>query len=597
MDSKSSTFKARSYKLQKKCCLFGMCHDAPKWKAYGVLSKDVVQYSNLLGQKRKFQQLMKVNESQISCHKNSCCVVDKNYSLKGSNIEILIFDENEHHNALYLEYFVDKQTLLKKCNKLLSFLNCKKSSVFHTQNSLIYVKSADGLKWELFYDLLEFLLKKHNKSVLGSQFYFPLTCKCLIMNEMRLLYLLQNMSESLRMKKVSVNISGQSWKTSISDICQKGLPSKKSPIMSTIQNIKKKSAVFTAEVNNRKNTNNYKYASQEFNLKRKAVASDENKCKIIKLSSEYFENSSCHCQSKSKYVWKIFKPFNKNPIAYYSDMLNAKNCPNDSSTACVISFNSSFDESKTQHLNSRASLSKVSLTECNISKKESLPLSDRIPNIEKIGGIYFSHIAEQSKFKHTSDLRTLKELMPTFHSVESPQITKSQHYQICSANTKSFPKNLDSRITKNVTEEKENIAGPSKETLPLGFVSFHTAHGKALKISEKALKVAEKMFEEVCAEELDVSDKKEFKSVSKNDQKGKEFEVKKEYVDEDINSILAENFFEDIPFDEREIECKPVHMSIKSTLRKSDNFKTTQNQKTRKSLGVRRCFKPYTLNK
>ncbi|PRD30110.1 UNVERIFIED_CONTAM: hypothetical protein NCL1_27385 [Trichonephila clavipes] len=66
MDSKSSTFKARSYKLQKKSCLLGMCHDAPKWKAYGVMSKDVVQYSNLLGQKRKFQQLMKMNESQVS---------------------------------------------------------------------------------------------------------------------------------------------------------------------------------------------------------------------------------------------------------------------------------------------------------------------------------------------------------------------------------------------------------------------------------------------------------------------------------------------------------------------------------------------------
>ncbi|GFS45529.1 uncharacterized protein TNIN_429301 [Trichonephila inaurata madagascariensis] len=598
MDSKSSTFKARSYKLQKKCCLLGMCHDAPKWKAYGVMSKDVVQYSNLLGQKRKFQQLMKMNESQISCRKNSCCVIDKNYSLKGSNIDILIFDESEHHNALYLEYFVDKQTILKNCNKLLSFLNFKKNSVFHIQNSFIYVKSADGLKWEFFYDLLEFLLKKHNKSVLGSQFYFPLTCKCLIRNEMRLLYLLQNMSESLEMKNVSVNISGQSEKTFVSDLCQKGLPTKKSHIMSTILNVKKKSAFFTAEINNRKkSTNNDKYASQEFNLKRKSVASDENKRKLIRLSSECFENSSCRCQSKSKHVWKMFKPFNKNPIANYSDILNTKNWFDDSSTARVISFNSSFDANKTQHSNSRVSLSKDSSTICNINKKESLPLLDRIPNVEKIGGIYFSEVAEQSKFKRTSDLRTLKEIVPTFRSVESTQITNPQHYQICSANTKSFPKNLESRITKNVTEEKESIAGPSKETLPLGFASFHTAHGKALKISEKALKVAEKLFEEVCAEELDVSDIKEFKIVSKNDQKRKEFAVKKEYVDEDINSILAENFFEDIPFDEREIECKPVHTSMKSPLRKSDTFKTTQNQKTRKSLGGRRCLKPFTFNK
>ncbi|GFW94868.1 uncharacterized protein TNCV_3397481 [Trichonephila clavipes] len=406
------------------------------------------------------------------------------------------------------------------------------------------------------------------------------------------------MSESLKVKKVSVNISAQSEKTFVSDLCQKGLPTKKSHIMSTIQKVKKKSAFFTAEVNNRKkNTNNYKYVSQEFNLKRKSVAPDENKSKIIRLNSECFDNSSCRCQSKSKHLWKIFKPFNENPITYYSDILNTKNWLDDSSTARVISFNSSFDANKTQHSNSRVNLSQDSSTVCNINAKESLPLLDRIPNVEKIGGIYFSEVAVQSKFKHTSDLRTLKEIVPTFRGVESPQITNPQHYQIGSANTKGFPNNLGSRITKNVTEKKENISGPSKETLPLGFASFHTAHGKALKISEKALKVAEKMFEEVCAEELDVSDIKEFKSVSKNDQKGKEFAVKKEYIDEDINSILAENFFEDIPFDEREIECKPVHTSMKSPLRKSDTFKTTQNQKTRKSLGGRRCLKPYTLNK
>lgn len=594
MASKSSTSKSRSYKLQKKYSLLGICQDAPKWKAYGLMSKGVVQYSNLLKQKRKFLQLMKNDTSQIACCKNSCCIVDKNYSLNGSNIEILIFDENEHHNALYLEYFVDKQTIFKKCNKLLTFLNLKKTSIFHIQDSFIYVKSADGLKWELFYDLLEFLLKKHNKSVLGSQFYFPLTSKYLIMNELRLSYLLQNVPENLKLKKIfEMKISSQSWKTSISSLCQKGFPIEKSRIRSTIQNVKKDSAFFPTEVSSRiKNV-----ICDKYNLKRKYIDSDENKHKIRKLSFESFKNSSCHCQSKSKLDWKIFKPFHKNPINY-NGFLKGRNWLNDSNTAHVISFDSSFDVNSTQHSNSQVSLNKDSLTVCNISKREISALSlDKVPRVKKITGVYFSEAAEQSKFKQISDLCTLKEIVPTFHNGELPVITNPQHYQVYSANTKKFSKNLDSKITKNIIEEKENIAGPSKETFQLGFVSFQTAHGKALKISEKALKVAEKMFEEVCAEELDVSDKK-FKSELKNNQKRNGFdEKKKDYVDEDINSILVENFFEDIPFDEREIECKPTDISVKSPLMKSDVFKTTQNQKMRKSLGGRRCLKPYTLNK
>ncbi|GFU26223.1 uncharacterized protein NPIL_27181 [Nephila pilipes] len=572
--SKSSS-ETRSHEIQNKYCVLGICDGAPKWKAYGVMSKDVVQYSNLLKQRRKFQHLMEINASQISNRKSWCCIVDKNYSVKGSNIDIFIFDENEYQSALCLEYFIDEQSTLKNCNKLLTFLNFRKTSVFRMENSSIYVKSANGLKWQLFYDLLEFFLKKFNKSILGSQFYCPLTSKYLIMNEFQLLRMLQNKSKTVNLKKISVDISSQA---SISGLGLKGLPTKKSIEMKT----------------GKKNLSDGKYAPEAFILKRKSFASNEKKRKMKRLSCESVGNPSCHCQSKPKHEWKIFKSLENNPIRNYTDILKTKNLLNDSNTACVIPFDSSFDADNAKHSDSQVSLNKDPLTICHISKNELPTLSlAEFSNAKKTVGVYFPEAAELPTFKHKSDLCNHKEIEPTVCGEESPIMINYQQYQTCSSNTKSFPKNLDRRITVNITEEEKNIAGPFRETLPISFASFHTARGKAVKISEKSLKVAEKMFEEICSQELDFSEEKISESTLQNNQKGKEFHVKKkEYVDEDISSILSENFFEDIPFDEREIECNPTDMSVKS-----DNFKTPQIRKTKKSLGGRRSLKPYTFNK
>ncbi|CAL1291170.1 unnamed protein product, partial [Larinioides sclopetarius] len=50
--------------MADRVCLFNTCNGPPKWKHYGITTKEAVTYSKLLGQKRGFQELIEFNDMQ-----------------------------------------------------------------------------------------------------------------------------------------------------------------------------------------------------------------------------------------------------------------------------------------------------------------------------------------------------------------------------------------------------------------------------------------------------------------------------------------------------------------------------------------------------
>ncbi|GIX92129.1 uncharacterized protein CDAR_450631 [Caerostris darwini] len=226
-----------------------------------------------------------------------------------------------------------------------------------------------------------------------------------------------------------------------------------------------------------------------------------------------------------------------------------------------------------------------------------VPSLNKVHSIKKVTDSCSSEqVRSQPEFKHTADLDAFKDITPSLKNKQSP--IKQDNYEKAQISTDMKYFSQETITAKTFTGE-EYVACSSKSNLPnINFVSFQTAAGKSLKISETALKTAEKIFQEVCAENLDIFPVKDIKRPLKSSQRNKDSNLKeKECVDDDINSILPGSFFDDIPFDEKEIDWKHLDTTINVPVVKSDTANTVQPHKIRKSLGGRRSLKPYTLKK
>ncbi|KAG8200356.1 hypothetical protein JTE90_028538 [Oedothorax gibbosus] len=124
-------------------------------------------------------------------------------------------------------------------------------------------------------------------------------------------------------------------------------------------------------------------------------------------------------------------------------------------------------------------------------------------------------------------------------------------------------------------------------------VGFQTAAGKSLNISEKAILAAQKMFDEVCSQEINLFDKDEAASSSKA--KKPVYPVENN-IDNEFNSVFADKFFEEFPFDDKEGELQQKVDLLQPLPLKLDN-KVSQVGKVRKSLGGRRSLKPYSVKR
>ncbi|GBM05208.1 hypothetical protein AVEN_181603-1 [Araneus ventricosus] len=645
-----------------KVCLFNKCHGPPKWKHYGIATKEAVTYSKLLGQKRGFKEFIEFNDMQISKSgkMDSYCIVDKRYSpSKGSNIDIFICDE-DHHGVLYLEYSVHKQYIIKNCNDLITFLNLNKNSTFHLHDSFIYVKSDNRFKWVLFFRVLEFLIKNLNMSIIGSQFYFPLFSKYLIMNELRLLFALQNWLKNL--SENFIKTFSQTCETSTLSL-KKGLPSGAPHLVSRLQ-YPKNNISFPSEQAIRKmnlNTDTCK-SIQKLQLKRKSVDSYTGDYCLPKTKRLNSEKNVCHCKN---YTWKIFIPFQKTSVLNYTSILEAKNWVDDPEAMHVFPVDRGFQTDCLQNSNSSVlhqnqnMLNQDNFSSINTSEKSSpVQLLHKASELKSIADLSSEETKENHpKHEQISDLQTLKETESASDDKENFTLDDFDHFQLSALECEKEECKNEQIYPRATTadESQKNIAGPSggNPSKPsfIGIdklsVTFQTASGKSLKISEAALQAAKKMFEDISSESLDIFPEKKtqnslqlksvlndkhcvgfqtasgkslhasktaleaaekmFKEINVEEidvfpekqaqtkQNNKEcYPSLKDCADDDISKVLAENFFEDIPFDEKEIDSKPIDDSTALSVQKPE---ITKAHKIRKSLGGRRSLKPYSLKK
>ncbi|CAL1291169.1 unnamed protein product [Larinioides sclopetarius] len=592
----------------------------------------------------------------------SCCIVDKKYiPSHGRNIDIFICDEEQHHSALYLEYSVHKQYIIKNCNDLITFFNFSKNSTFHLHDSFIYVKSVNRFKWVLFFGVLEFLIKNLNMSIIGSQFYCPLFIKYLIMNELQLLLTLQNWFKNLSadlMKTFS-----QTCKTSALH-SKKGFPSGAFYLECRLQdpknNVSLPSDQAIRKMKNWKTDICKSFPKQQ--LKRKSIDSYTGDDCLPKIKRFNSAKNACHCKN---YTWKIFIPFQKISLLNYASILETKKCIDASETMHVFPVGHGFQadclkNSNSSTLDQNQNISNQNLfSVLNTSEKSSpVQLLDEVSELKSITDLSLEKTKEnQHESKQISDLQPLNVMESPLDERENFTLDDFDNFQLsaleCNKEECKNKQMYPGTTTADVSQK--NIAGPSGENPPkpgiIGIdklsVNFQTASGKSLKISETAIQAAKKMFEDISSESFDIFPEKkthnalQLKSVVNEKQyvgfqtaSGKSLhasktaleaaekmfkEIKveemdvfpekltqtkqnnkdcypsiKDCVDDDISNVLAENFFEDIPFDDKEIDSKPVDDSMVPSVQKPEITKT---HKIRKSLGGRRSLKPYGLKK
>ncbi|KAF8771308.1 uncharacterized protein LOC129989424 isoform X2 [Argiope bruennichi] len=639
--------------MTDKTFLFNKCCNPPKWKSYGIAIEETVTYSKLLGQKREFHQFIEFNDKiSNSGNMDSYCIVDKRYSpSKGSNIDIFVFNDDEHYDALYLGYSVHKDYAIENCNDLITFLNFNKNCTFHLHNSFIYVKSADRFKWVLFFGMLEFLVKNLNMSVIGSQFYFPLFSKFLIMNELQLMISLQSWFKSL-------NTNFQKTLSQTNEVSairfKKSLPTRASYSLSALQNLKNKISFCSEQTVEKMNLSMYTCkSSQKVQLKRKSVDSCAGEDSLSN-TKKFKSQNACHCKNNT---WKIFTSFEKTSILNYTSILEARKLMDSSEAMHIFPTDCMHNSNSSRLHQNRNRLNQEIFPE--LDKSDIFSQTQLLYNVIELKNTTNLNLQETNenppKYEHISDVHAFKEMKSdnkehfALGDIGNLQLSVLECEEKECKNEGTCSEAINTGKSKNITSPSvENLHKAGSIGIKGHSVSFQTVSGKSLKISEAALQAAEKMFEDISSENLDIVPQKKTQNVlqlkstvndkccvgfqtasgkslhasklaleaaeklfkeitveeeidvfpekqTQTKQNNKEYYPSlKECVDEDISKVLAENFFEDIAFDDKEMDSKLTDDSVTLNLQKSENVQT---HKRKKSLGGRRTLKPYVLKK
>ncbi|GIY00731.1 hypothetical protein CEXT_308581 [Caerostris extrusa] len=211
----------------------------------------------------------------------------------------------------------------------------------------------------------------------------------------------------------------------------------------------------------------------------------------------------------------------------------------------ILSFNANLHSNNKLFIQNETSLNHdFSLPAINDCEKAiHVPSLNKVHSIKKVTDSCSSEqVRSQPEFKHTSDLDAFKDITPSLKNKQSP--VKQDNYEKAQMSTDMKYFSQETITAKTFTKRRICCLFFKRvicQTLILFF--FSNCCWKISKISETALKTAEKIFQEVCAEELDIFPVKDIKSPLKSSQRNKDSNLKeKECVDDDINSILPGSF-------------------------------------------------------
>lgn len=581
-------------------------------------------------------------------------------------MSIYIFDGNGYRKSLQLNILVSKEHLKKKIS-LLIHLTSKTNAVAKLENLCMFIKCKDGHIWETFYNFFEFLLKKSSLNLIGAQFYAPLVCKVLILNELRFLHSFSSRLISTNTKQTLIKSSGS--KPSLPYTFAKGHANKcVKPLESPVQ----QTDVVTCDLKVLFGHES-KQSSPNMTLKRKSINSEDDiKVKTMKVSHKFCKKFKCKCHERNK--WKVFKQITHCSIVNYTDLIKTENVFDDSEFSqmyssptqiCPISASLQVHENNGWQLGLNEKLSSKVRTFTNVElslnshqvmdmtaeldKFKTEKLEDK-KGIEQSGKLYDTEKTPKMKSnkaiphlenddsnsqyysnhnkKNSQEIIVNKQNIKSLNTViakeslrisvlpTSTVINTEPNYNLLqvpamgfqSMSIKEHANNTDKLLKgfQSISSGKLNVSlkgfqSASKSdcnatnTQSMG---FQTAAGKSLNISEKAFLAAQKMFDEVCSQEDNLLDNDAAEASLPN----KPVLKKPAYPDENyqmdnvFNSEFADKFFEEIPFDDKEVESKLKVDVLQSPLQNLNSGKS-QVGKVRKSLGGRRSLKRYALKK
>lgn len=551
------------------------------------------------------------------------------------DMSIYIFDGSGYHKSLQLNILVPKEHLMKKIS-LLIHLTSKNNAVAKLEKLCMFIKCKDGHIWEIFYNFFEFLLKKSSLNLIGAQFYAPLVCKILILNELRLLYSFSSRLISTNTKQTLVKSSGSklSLPKGHANKCVKPL---ESPVQQTDAVTCDLKVLFGHES---------KQSPLNTTLKRKSINSEDGiKVKTMKVSHKFCKKLKCKCHERNK--WKVFKQITQCSIVNYTDLIKADNVFNDSEFSqiystptqiCPISASLQVQENNVLQLGSNEKLSpKVKASknvDLSLNLHHVMDMTAEFPEMTSNKAIpHLKNDDSNSQYYLNHNKKNSQEIIVNKQNIKPPNTTivkeslripvlptpsmistepESNFLQVPPmgfqsmsikehANTDKLSKGFQSISCGKFNVSPKGFQSASKSDCNVTntqSMGFQTAAGKSLNISEKAFLVAQKMFDEVCSQEVNLldNDAAEASLPNKPVLKKPAYPDENYQIDNVFNSDFADKFFEEIPFDDKEVDAKPKVDVMQSPLPNLNSGKL-QVGKVRKSLGGRRSLKPYAMKK